>query len=227
MVSIALLEAGLLVVGARLEDTLWLPGNGKGLFQHYAIWTIAFTNPMLLFAVAYAYRRFRSALATLPLTNDGAARSRYRTRRHNHLDVLRMRQFGILLYLLLLLVGFLAWLNNIYQTTVPIEHYGNDVFDANSYFWASIASKCLLFTSWIIIYPIAGFYTLVMSGSLWLIVSELTKNGRITPKVTHPDRCFGLRNLGTLNIALYIPYLLVYIVIFSLFITHRNIYRPN
>ena len=70
-----------------------------------------------------------------------------------------MRQFGILL-LLLLLVGFLAWLNNISDYGSQLNVMEMTYLTQNALFSASIASKCLLFTFLIMIYPIAGFYTL-------------------------------------------------------------------
>src|SRR5712691_38454 len=59
--------------------------------------------------------------------------------------------------LLLVITGFLSWLNNVYQTIDPIPFYRHDVFDAASHRLGFIVYKICLFVSWVIVYPIAGF----------------------------------------------------------------------
>lgn len=36
-------------LGASLDNTLLLDGNGKGLLEHYGVWAFYITNPIIFF----------------------------------------------------------------------------------------------------------------------------------------------------------------------------------
>lgn len=205
------------------EGTLFLPGHGKGLFQHYGAWAVLISDPVLLVAAGWAAYRFRIAMAALPLcakTQPEAVEPLLKP----WLGFARARGNGAMGYVILIVVGLMALLNNIYQTRMPLEFYGHDVFDSSTHLYSFVVFKVILASSWVGVYPIVGYILISASMSTWIILKRLGRRGMLCPDVKHPDNCYGLRNFGTLNIALLAPYAVVYSVIFLLWYTHENIY---
>jgi len=141
-----------------------------------------------------------------------------------YLKFLEMDGSSKYLYFLIVSFGALCWINNIRQTIDPEPTYGNDVFDSAQYVWGFIANKMNLFSSWVVVYPLVGFELVVMSVSIRLILIKITDDDIVAPNVLHPDGCYGMLNLGSLNVSLIFPYFLSYCVVFALLITHENQY---
>lgn len=221
---VALSQAGLVFLGSYLDRTLWLPNEGKGFLEHYGVWAILATDPLLLITTSLAYRRYFIALNTLPLKSQKLASSERDQIVRPFEKFLNLKDKGKFVYALIVAIGLLSWLNNLRQTTDHQIIYGNDVFDAYSYHWGYYANKLNLFGSWVLVYPIVGFQLVTMGVSVRLILQRLKANKSLTPNVMHPDGCYGLFDLGFLNVCLLIPYMLSYSSIFALFLTHENRY---
>jgi hypothetical protein len=215
----------LLVAAGAYFDRAWiLPPPSKGLAVHYGAWATLITDPLLAMSVAYAYRQFRIALLTVPIIQERESKAKLRRLVQPHLDFLRLRTKSFYLYILLVAIGFLSWLNNIYQTNDPTAFYGYDVFDSTHHLFGFAAHKLALFVSWVLIYPAVGFLNISMCVSTRLVLARLRQRMLIAPIITHPDGCYGLAKLGKLNISLLMPYVLTFAVIFALLITHDSPY---
>jgi len=221
---VALVQSIGVYYGSALDGTLRLPNEGDGFLEHYGVWAILITDPMLIVAAGLAHRRFLIALDTLPLAPKKESKLSFETIVKPHLEFLNMRSNSKYVYTLLVVVGALSWLNNIRQTIEPSSTYGNDVFDSYQYFWGYYANKLNLFSSWVVVYPLVGFQLVSMSVSIRLILQKLTISGNVAPNVLHPDGCYGMFNLGVLNVVLIFPYFLSYCVVFALLLTHENQY---
>lgn len=225
ILAIGLLQVAAIVAAAYLDHTWFLSNNGKGLLQHYGAWVIVATDPLILLATSFAYYRFRLTLTRLrqsvapPKASDLTKISR------RYMAFVQGRDSGRFLYAFFVIIGLLCWINNIVKTVNPIPYYRHDVFDAYAHFNGFIAYKVCLFLSWVIVYPISGYLLISISLSTWIILERCRRRRLLTLRVTHPDNCYGLASLGTLNISLLWPYLLGYIVIFSLMITHGSWYE--
>ena len=144
--------------------------------------------------------------------------------------VVRARGNGVLLYVLFVVVGLFAWIQNVWLTgnpDGPVRHpifAHHDVFDSGRHIWSFIAFKACLFLSWVVVYPIVGFKFLTTALATWSILRSAERDSLVLPRVEHPDGCYGLKNVGTLNIAILSPYMLAFIVMFSLLITHQMLY---
>lgn len=214
-----------LLLAAYFEHTFIIPGVGKGLLEHYGVWAIVTTDPLLLISTGYTYQLFKESLSTLPVK-----RTLYSKKiKENAIDkkmmfLLMQDKKSIYIYSFLIIIGFFSWVNNIIQAQNPRFVYGNDVFDAYQYTFGFIANKINLFLSWVIVYPIVAFCSLTMTFSLFMILREMKRKKILFAELHHPDRCFGYTMLGTLNIYLLIPYFLTYIVMFALAMTHEDNY---
>lgn len=215
----------LAVTIATYVDHSWrLHERDRGLLEHYGAMALLVTDPLLLISVSFAYRRFRLAMSTLPLCTPDLNRERTRRIVKRYVDILHMRGAGLWLYLGLLVVGILSWINNLRQTRNPIEFFGHDVFDSTSFMTGFVVYKIVLFNSWVGIYPLAGFMIVSMCFSTRLILERLHRNRMICPNLLHPDGCYGLASLGTLNICLLLPFILAFSVVFGVAITHETAY---
>lgn len=221
---VAAVQSFAVFVGSYLDGTLYLPGVGDGFLEHYGVWAILATDPLLIIAAGLAYRRFIIAFDTLPLASTEKAKSAFSDLFDGHLDFLNMVARSRYVYFLLVATGFLCWLNNLRQTVDPIEIYGNDVFDSYQYYWGYLANKLNLFSSWVLVYPLVGFLLVCMSVSTRQVLRQLAQTSDLAPNVLHPDGCYGMLNLGVLNLSLLLPYLLSYGVIFALLSTHETQY---
>lgn len=222
--AVATVQSLAVFVGSHLDGTLFLPGVGDGFFEHYGVWAILATDPLLIIAAGLAYRRFIIAFDTLPLASAQKAKGNFSDLFDDHLDFLNMVAHSRYVYFLLVVTGFLCWLNNLRQTVDPVEIYGNDVFDSYQYYWGYLANKLNLFSSWVLVYPLVGFLLVCMSVSTRQVLRQLALTNDLAPNVLHPDGCYGMLNLGVLNLSLLLPYLLSYGVIFALLSTHEAQY---
>ncbi|POF29860.1 hypothetical protein [Roseibium marinum] len=226
IISIALL--GLLqtlavLFGSLIDGTWILPGVGKGFFEHYGVWAILISDPILLISAGFSYLYFKLALETLPLADKSKVRRLHAVTKP-YFEFVELRGNSVFVYALLVIVGLLAWVLNVVQTTNPVATYGNDVFDAVAYRWGFLANKFNLLVSWTVVYPAIGLMLVSMSVSTWLVLRRFEKDELLGPTVLHPDGCYGFGRLGTLNVALLWPYVIAFAVMFALRLTHEAIY---
>lgn len=229
--GVALAQALGVLIASASDGTWLLPNNGKGFFQHYGAWAILITDPLLLVASGFLDWQFCVAILTLPLTPDNIAKSRLKSTLKFHLSLVRGRRNTVLLYLLLVVIGLYCWTQNVWQTYDPhgphhhkiFDHH--DVFDSGLHIWGFVTFKICLFLSWVVVYPIVGFKFLTIAWSTRTMLTAAGREGLVLPQAVHPDGCYGLKNVGTLNIAILAPYLLVFAAMYALWFTHRMIYE--
>lgn len=224
VVLFGLAQAVIVFTASWLDNTLYLPNAGDGFLEHYGVWAILASDPLLLVATAFAYRQFFISVRTLPINQDEGGTYALQRIIKPFANFINMTGNSKFLYLLLVIVGVLSWLNNLKQTINPSVTYGNDVFDSSQYILGFIANKACLFISWVIVYPLVGFMLLSMSWAIRQILKQAVFENRVSPKLIHPDSCYGLAKLGTLNIAILLPFVLAYLTMFSLLITHEKTY---
>jgi hypothetical protein len=225
ILSVATLQMALVILGSYIDGTWRMPGGAKGLLDHYGAWATIVTDPLIMISTAYAYWQFSVAMCALPTSR--APENVRATRRivQPYRDFLHLKRNGVFVYALLVIVGLLAWTNNIVQTHNPDRYFGHDVFDSTAHIFGFVAHKFTLFVSWVIVYPATGFAIVAMCFSTRLVLEKLKRRNLIEPVVIHPDGCYGLAELGKLNICLLFPYLLAFAVIFFVILTHEHTYR--
>ena len=225
VVFASVLQAGITLAASYIDQTWYLPDVGDGFLEHYGVWAILITDPLVLIAASLGAVAFGSCLNGLPLNMKVERAGLFRDRIVSlYYPALGIRSYYKFIYWLMVIVGLLAWVNNLRQTIDPISVYGNDVFDAWQYKWGFFSNKVNLFISWVIVYPLAGYVILSHSLCLRLILDRLIRKNLIQPRLSHPDGCFGCAKLGLLNVVLLAPYLLAFIVLFCLLLTHETSY---
>jgi hypothetical protein len=225
IILLGVILPALVVFGSYLDNTFWLSGNGKGLWQHYGVWSLFLTTPILLIIALNILNRFFLIIKNI---------NNYITCLEMPLGLTRiinkqMKSISLKTktkYILIFfgIIGFMSSIVNIYQTVEPIKYYGNDVFDSYKYFWGFLANKIFLTFIWTLIYPIVGFIVLHVSYSMVIILRYLYQNGILFVDFFHKDNCGGVSNFGYINNLIMGIYINIFFVVFCLFITHSNNY---
>lgn len=215
----------LVFLGSYIDNTFLLPLNGKGLLQHYGVWSIFLTTPILLIISFNILNRFISILkninnfitcSELPIELNKTINKEIKSISLKNKMKYILIFFGIL--------GFMSSVVNIYQTIEPTKYYGNDVFDSYKYIWGFLANKMFLTFTWTIIYPLVGFIVFQVSYSMVVILRYLYQKGILFIDFFHKDNCGGVSDFGHINNLIMAVYINIYFVIYCLFITHSNRY---
>lgn len=224
LVAAMLGQVALLAFSAAVDDTWVLPGNGRGVLQHHGIWAIIVSDFALLLLAGYAHKSFFHLVKIMPFCDDLRERSFRMTVVRPYINWLNAQNRSKYVYIMLVLVGLFGWINNIHQTIEPLQYYGNDVFDGYKHTIGFYLNKVNLFYSWVIVYP-AVIYTVV---SLSVITRQMllaaVRSNVLRFDASHPDGCYGMSIFGRFNVLLLTPYLVIYLVVYSLLTTHHNRY---
>ena len=196
------------LLGAWLDGTLFLPGPGVGLFEHYGFLTYAVSTPILYLLVRLLHGRTLAALSYESGYFDRRALGRStRRQRTTLLRSLRGAGRGRFVLDLLMLAGLLTTVVNVIQTSSPGAHYGNDTFDSTTHLWGFLAAKAYIGFTWIVVYPAAVFVVVHAGLLLPLLLRSMSRDGALQIEVFHEDQCGGLSGLGTLNFMAMVCYL--------------------
>lgn len=221
----AFIQASLLYLGAYIDGTLYLPNEGKGFLEHYGVWGIIVTDIFLLFSVSLAHSNYRAAIYSIEFSERKNRKLFFKNTVIPFLDFLYLKENSKYLYYLFVIIGAIAWSNNLYQTSNPIKFYGNDVFDQVDYTWGFIANKLNLFLSWVIIYPCSLFIILTIAIQTRSLIEKAESRSGLQGNIYHPDRCLGFSIFGWLNVSILLPFIFVLIAVFLLSLTHVNLYQ--
>ena len=225
VLALCALQAGLVALGSRLDGTWYAANGGTTFLRHYGVWAVLASDPLLLLTTALAYRQFIHAMAKLPIAEGAPSRRAVNRILLPHLEFLHLRGRGANFYLFLVCVGTLGWIDNLHRTNDPLAYFSHDVFDSTNFKYGYYATKWALFNSWIVIYPAVGFVLISMSLSTRRILAKLMDQSLLRPSVLHPDDSFGFSELGKLNVYLLFPYLLSFVTLFAVMLTHKQAYN--
>lgn len=214
----------LVIVTASFFDGSWtLDGNGIGLLEHYGAWTILLTSPVLLFLgfliltrLTVAFERLRSS------AKDDHLGRRFRLEINSHIRSLWFRKKSRWLVPMFSITGFLFAMINIRQTVLPVETYGNDVFDSYNYFLGFLAFKIYLVALWSIVYPFLGFILIHATVSMIVIMRMSCNYKLLKINLFHEDNCGGMSRFGHINMLIMLSYVCVLGVMLAIIGTHAS-----
>ncbi|MEJ0041963.1 MAG: hypothetical protein WDM81_07005 [Rhizomicrobium sp.] len=223
IIATAVVQAAVVGLAAWFSGAWWISG-GVGFSRHYGAWAILVTDPLLLIASGFAHKQFRFAMATLPQCPSDNAGLKLRRLLREQMVLVRGEGYSALLFALIVVVGLYAWVVNLIHTYDPSATYHHQVFDSGKYLASYIAFKGCLFLSWVVVYPIIVYEFLSVAIATFVILRTARRTHLICPIAIHPDNCYGLGAVGTLNVAILAPFLLVFIAIFAVMATHDVLY---
>jgi hypothetical protein len=210
-----------------VEQTLWLPPPDRGLLQHYGTMANLAGSPLLLILTLLLLKRSAQAVDRYTESGTGSGsfpRLSYGV--HDRLvEVLSFRSvLSVTLLSLMVLVGGLGLVMNILNTRHPVTTYGQNVWDASQYTGGYIVGRLLLAFEWLIVLPLAGYFTIVSVLAVTTIVAGYTRGDRRNLRPLDADGCGGFRLLG--QVVLHVVYVLAVVgaILVAHVITHRNFY---
>ena len=224
-VVVAVMRAAALVVAAYFDNSLWLPGEGVGLFEHPGILAVVVGDVVLFILCVYASRMSRSVGRRLP-TNR-----RPLVQRYFRLILLRRifsigGSFGKML-LLLLSIGAISLVNQTVQLSDANAYYGHDTFDSVLHLRSFWVMRVNLFISWCVIIPVFSSYLIAHTKAIRLFFRRCDEHGLVKFQPGHPDQHGGFTFFGWLDTIYAIGLFTALIEVFLLIMTHRRVTIGN
>ena len=211
----------------KVDDTLELPAEGKGLFQHYGFWAIFVTTPVILILSAALLERFIDTITNLDVHYVGSDSDTEATLNElvrGLISHISLRSFSstILLVISTALAGFATY--NIVTTLDPRPVYGHDVFDALRHPYGFFTTKVYVFMVFTVTWSIAVFLATSVTVSLVMLLKFLTRHRILQINVFHSDNCGGTSRFGTINLLVLALYVCLLSVPIVMFVTHKRTY---
>lgn len=212
-------------IGSFIDGTLFLPENGKGLFQHYGIWAFFISTPIIFLLTIYTIKKFINLISILQnYTIDLKLPLNVQKLIKSQIKSISLKTNTRYILLLFMIIGFMFSIVNIIQTINPLETFGNDVYDAYNYTWGFIINKFHLCILWVIIYPITIFILIHIYLSILIILRKMYKLNIFRIDVFSEDGCGGVSCFGLINLMIMSIYMCIFCVIIALKFTHTKEY---
>ena len=224
-VAVTVARAAVLVVAAYFDNSLWLPGEGVGLFEHPGVLAIVVGDAVLFLLCVYSSRMTRSVGRRLP------THQRPLVQRYFRLIMLRRifdsgGSFSKML-LFLSVIGALSLVNQTVQLTDAGAYYGHDTFDSILHLRSFWVMRANLFISWCIIIPLFSSYLIAHTKAIRLFFRRCDEHGLVKFQPGHPDQHGGFTFFGWLDTIYAIGLITALIEVFLLIFTHRRVTVGN
>ncbi len=215
----------LIVLAARSDGALILPGLGRGLLEHYGFAASFIAGPILLITSFYIRRYFPQAAQDL-IEKDATDKGKeeIRTEIRPEADSGISARNSIRLLLMLSLAGAVFSIQPFIELSNPKAYWGNDVFNASRYVLSYWAANSYLLVLWILIYPLTILQIISTSVAAQFLVTESIRRKVLHLDLLHPDLHAGMTRFGYLNLLLMTVWLLPAATLASLYYTHDKSY---
>src|SRR5580704_19341160 len=94
VIAFCTVQAVLVAGGSYIDGTWYSASGGTGFLEHYGVWAVLISDPLLLISAAYAYRRFRFTMVRLPIVDATASKQMVLRVVKPHIDHLRLKRRG-------------------------------------------------------------------------------------------------------------------------------------
>lgn len=220
--AVLLIGAAAVALCSFLDNTITIPDDGRGFANHYGIWAIFVSSPVLvLLASATRLRFVRTVQALNKYTVGNEVPTTLRERVNEHLESLHFRRRTRYVFWIFLILGWYWWLVNVDQTLFPFDSYGNDVFDAYPHLLGFLSFKAYLGILWVFIYPFLAYATLHIFISMIAILKYMSDNELFKLDYFHEDNCGGVSVFGTINSMILSMTFIVFITVLAILFTHK------
>lgn len=222
---ILIIAAAIVVLCSYLDKTVHLPGDGRGLANHYGIWAIFVTSPLLVLLAHATQQRFVFTIRTINrYTVNADVPQVLREMVDKHINSLHMNARSRYVFWLLVVVGWYWWLVNVKQTIYPFDSYQNDVFDAYPHTLGFISFKLYLGFVWVVVYPVISYSAGHIFVSMVAVLKHMRDRALFRLDYFHQDDCGGVSVFGAINLRLLAMSSLVLLTALAILLTHRGNY---
>ena len=220
-VGVSVARATALGVAAYYDRSLWLPGEGVGLFEHPGILAIVLGDAVLFLLCVYASQMTRLVGRRLPTHRRSLVQRYFR-------HIVLRRVFGSggsfkKMLLLLMTIGALNLVNQTVQATDPITYYGHDTFNSIFHSRSFWVNRVNLFMSWCVVIPLFSSYLITHTMVIRHFFRRCDEHGLVAFQPGHPDKHGGFTFFGWLDTIYVIGLVVVLGEVFLLIITHHRV----
>jgi hypothetical protein len=215
----------LALIAGDYDNSMFLPGAGRGVVEHYGFHALFLSAPVLLYLTCRILKALAKIISDpLPWLSPNASAALVSLQRSlQDFAMCRLDKYKGLL-LLMRTVGVFAVVANAASTRYPVTIYGQDVFDSSRHALGYLTGRVFLAYYWIYLLPLIAYFALVAMYVAIRIASFVDQLPEYEIRCFASDGCGGFRALGrlmTLVVYLWVP--IVFIVI-ALLETHTNFY---
>jgi hypothetical protein len=157
-ITVTVVRAVALSIAAYFDNSLWLPGEAVGLFEHPGILAIVLGDVVVFLLSRYASQMTRLIGRRLP-TDRRTLVQRY-FRQIVFRRVFKQRGMFIRTLLFLSFVGAVNLVNQTVQVLNPDVYYGHDTFNSIWHLRSFWVNRMNLFISWCIVIPLFASYVI-------------------------------------------------------------------
>jgi len=213
------------ILGSYFDNTFYLPGNGRGLLQHYGVWAFFITTPIILVFTILSVHNFILLINNVNryLINERMPKELEKVI-SAQLNSISLKSNSRFILLLFIIVGFMFSIVNYIQTLHPLETFGNDIYDSYNYKFGFIANRIHLTILWTIIYPVVLFIVVHIYVSTILILKRIYEEKIFYMDLFSEDGCGGASRFRKIILLITCVYLLIFIVMITLKVTHNSSY---
>jgi hypothetical protein len=221
VISVTLVRAVALSIAAYFDNSLWLPGEAVGLFEHPGILAIVLGDVVVFLLSMYASQMTRLIGRRLP-TDRRTLVQRY-FRQIVLRGVFKHRGLFIRILLFLSFVGAVNLVNQTVQVMNPNVYYGHDTFNSIWHLRSFWVNRVNLFISWCLVIPLFSSYVIAHTIVIRHFLRRCDKHGLIKFQPAHPDQHGGFTFFGWLDTLYVVGLVVILVETFLLIITHRRV----
>jgi hypothetical protein len=220
-VGVAVARAVALCVAAYYDKSLWLPGEGVGLFEHPGILAIVLGDVVLFILCVYGSQMTRLVGRRLPTDRRSLVQRYFR-------QIVFRRIFGgggsfKKMLLLLSTIGALALVNQTIQAINPTTYYGHDTFNSIFHVRSFWVNRVNLFISWCVVIPLFSSYLIAHTMVIRHFFRRCDEHRLVSFQPQHPDQHGGFTFFGWLDTIYVVGLFVVLVEAVLLSVTHRRV----
>lgn len=194
-IFIAVLFLLLIFLAASLDSSLLLKGRNAGLLQHPAIFAFLATQCVLPYAAA----RSLTLLLTMKGWGTNVLKEDFlRENLPSSIDWLeqsasRQNNIGRVLFNVLSMVGFGAFVWNSISNQRPFYFVGFDVWDSAYHPWGYFITRIYKFYMWTLFFPALVHVEIITLICMRRLLLRAVRQRSLVLEPFHPDECGGAR----------------------------------
>jgi hypothetical protein len=225
IIAFHLLFTAAAILAGVAEGTLYLPGAGRGVLDHYGFHAILLSAPILVWMLCAFVIRLASIIGEPTWFEDHNKTADAIKRQHELIElVLGREKRGAVLLALMRLIGIFAVIANASNTCNPELVYGQDVFDSIHHPIGYVVGRIFLTYCWAYALPLLAYFIAMATIATVRITKLVEQSDEPGLRCFAADGCGGFRVLGSLMNSIVYMFVPIALAVVALSHTHANFY---
>jgi hypothetical protein len=183
----------LILLAGFLDGTFILPGSGIGLLEHPVIWCFIGIQMLSPFMINKAIKGFEDANSKLTL-NSSVSPSNIESYYAQFVNGTALKSnANRLIWMLLTLLGLIAFAWNSFQNQQPLRFLGFDFWDSIYHPYGYWITRVYKFYLWVLLFPALVHVEFVLFRQGVSMIKEAYKSGSLKLEPFHSDKAGGFK----------------------------------